>query len=321
MKPFKIIKYFLVIKIATYLFIAFSLIHASQHTHIVIIPKGTSTYEVAKLFKEKEIITNEYAFYGIAYLFAKVGNKYIQPGEYEFQKGTSIIGVFKKVWHGDRIIRKVTIPEGYSIQQVFELIDNAEGLEGSLEKTNIKEGELLPETYFYNWGDTKNSIIMRMDTAMKQFLDHITQETTNLPMPKEQILTLASIIEEETSISEEKPMVAAVYLNRLKIGMPLQADPTVIYAITDGKYNLDRVLNYQDLKYNSPYNTYTNKGLPPGPISCPGKESIQAVLKPSITNALYFVADGKGGHNFAQSLKEHNINVSRYRLASLPKAN
>lgn len=314
MKVLKAIKYILIIKIAIYLFTAFTFLHAVPETSTIIIPKNVSTLNIARILKDNDIINNEYAFAIIAYSSSKISNRYIQPGEYVFRKGTSIIGVFKKLWHGDRVIRKITVPEGYSINQIFNLINQTEGLDGLLETSGIKEGALLPDTYYYYWGDSKKSIITRMSRAMQRFLAENVDKTTALPIPKEQILILASIVEEETAIAAEKPIVAAVYLNRLKINMPLQADPTVIYAITNGNYNLDRTLNYQDLKYDSPYNTYINKGLPPAPISCPGKDSILAVLTPAETKALYFVADGKGGHNFAQDLKSHNLNVAKYKV-------
>ena len=207
------------------------------------------------------------------------------------------------------MVRKAIIPEGYTAFQINKYISGLEGLKGEITQ-QYPEGYLMPATYFYYWGDSRQSILDRMHKEMTSFLNN--NQITN---PRE-ILTLASIVEKEARVDEERPIVASVYLNRMKIRMPLQADPTVIYAIYAGQTDFRHNLTKQDLSYDSPYNTYTNRGLPPGPIANPGKAAIQAVLSPASTTYLYFVADGVGRHRFATSLIEHNKNVQIY-LATL----
>ncbi|MDP2194156.1 MAG: endolytic transglycosylase MltG, partial [Alphaproteobacteria bacterium] len=176
------------------------------------------------------------------------------------------------------------------------------------------EGFVLPETYAYVYGESRQKILDRMKLSMDRFLASVQELVINhsyIQTPYE-LLTLASLVEKETGIASERPLIAGVFLNRLKLGMPLQCDPTVIYGITYGD-KLERALTRQDLKTDTPYNTYTRKGLPQGPIACPGRSAILAVLYPQVSNYLYFVASGTGGHRFAESLSEHNKNVVLWR--------
>ena len=179
----------------------------------------------------------------------------------------------------------------------------------------VAEGEMLPETYSFEYGSSRNALIRQAKTAMKK----VKEETWNGRAANKQIKTpedmliLASIIEKETSIPEERGLVSSVFINRLKKGMRLQTDPTVIYALTEGEFELKRALTRKDLTIDSPYNTYRYYGLPPKPICNPGKAAIEAAAHPENSNYLYFVADGKGGHSFATSLKEHNKNVSQWK--------
>ena len=177
-----------------------------------------------------------------------------------------------------------------------------------------EEGAILPETYAYQWGDDRGALLRRAQAAMGQALAAIWAERADgLPMtsPRE-ALVLASIVERETALPEERPRIAAVFLNRLKRGMPLQSDPTVAYAAAAGE-PLDRPLSKADLDRDHPFNTYRIRGLPPGPIGSPGRESLRAVTHPAAGDDLYFVADGSGGHAFAKTLDEHNRNVARWR--------
>lgn len=276
-----------------------------------VIESGLSTIDISKKLQTEEVISNwvPFAFAGI--LYAKFGNKYIIPGEYHVSGETSMKKLMERLLKGDRYIRKVTIPEGYTLFQIKQLLNAAEGLVGEW-SINVKEGELLPDTYYYFWGDSKNQIIAKMKQAMDDLLDSVFIANEHLN-DRHSLLTLASIVEKETGIGEERPRIAGVFINRLKRKMILQADPTVIYGISNGQTDYNYRLSKADLAINTPYNTYLYNGLPPGPIACPGKSSIIAALNPLSTTELYFVADGSGKHNFASSLSAHNDNVSFYK--------
>ncbi len=212
------------------------------------------------------------------------------------------------------VVRRLTVPEGLTTQQVLAQIDHTEGLEGKI-STLPAEGGLLPETYDFSYGDSRQEMIVRMRKAMAETL--ATLWKTHAPeirlQTPEQALILASIVEKETGRAEERPRVAAVFLNRLAHHMRLQSDPTVVYALANGKGPLGRPLTHADLDVASYYNTYLHDGLPPGPIANPGKASLVAVLHPADSDDLYFVADGAGGHVFAKTLDEHNKNVAHLR--------
>lgn len=198
--------------------------------------------------------------------------------------------------------------------QILALVDSNELLIGKM-PTGLKEGELLPETYDIRWGDTKAEVITRMQKAMKDTLVKAWESRVdNLPFSTPQeALILASVIEKETAVPEERRRIAGVFFNRLRRNMRLQTDPTVIYALTKGKYVLERPLSKKDLAIDSPYNTYTHAGLPPAPIANPGRDAIFAAVSPMMTGELYFVADGSGGHAFSNTLDEHVRNVREWR--------
>ena len=221
--------------------------------------------------------------------------------------------VLTKLANGDVIYRKITLPEGLTSTQMLQIIDSEESLSGDI-TVEAKDGELLPETYSFMYGDTKDSIITQAKEAMNKALESAwNNRSNNLPIKSiDDLLTLASIIEKETAVSEERGLVASVFVNRLKKGMRLQTDPTVIYALTLGKNELGRSLKKKDLQVDSPYNTYKYYGLPPSPICNPGRLSLEAAANPEKSSYLYFVANGKGGHNFSKSLKEHNDNVQSW---------
>ncbi len=278
----------------------------------VYIPKGTGLKKVAALLYREGIITSPSVF--MLGMRASGNRNKIKTGEYSFPPRSSAKMVMNIIVSGQTYIRKFKVPEGLSSYQIIELMEKSKGLTGIV--TQIpKNGTLLPDTYHYSYGDTKESMLIRMQNAMNRILmEEWEKRADNLPFstPQEAV-TLASVVEKETALKAERPLIASAFVNRLNKGMALQSDPTVIFALTDGKYDLKRNLLYKDLKFPSPYNTYYIKGLPKGPIANPGKAAIHAVLHPAETKYIYFVANGKGGHNFAESYKEHQQNVKVWR--------
>jgi UPF0755 protein len=281
---------------------------------IVIIPRGAGVDRIAQLLKQSDIIASPIVF-GIGVQLQRIG-KGLQAGEFLFAPRMSSRDVAEHLRNGKTVIRRLTIPEGLSISEILTQIRRAGGMRGDVMKAMpIAEGTLLPETYYFSYGDSRESIIRRMQKDMISTLNRLWgQRAPGLPLSsKHDVLILASIIEKETAVAQERAQIASVFINRLRKGMPLQSDPTVLYALTKGMRDLGRSLTRTDLAFDSPFNTYRRKGLPPGPICNPGRAAIEAVLHPAQTDAFYFVADGKGGHAFARTLKEHNRNVARWR--------
>lgn len=279
-----------------------------QEKKILIIPKGTSKGQISKMLARSNIIY-------FPWLFKRISKFYLlKSGEYQFTHNISPKQILEKLVSGKSMIHRMLIYEGSTVAQIIGMLDAEDRLFGKIVEP-IPEGYLMPSTYFYSYGDTVESLVNQMRDNMSLALDDAMKLLPpNSPIKtRKDLLILASIIEKEAGYDAEKPKIAAVFLNRLKIGMKLQADPTVIYAITEGKEKLNRLLTRKDLAINSPYNTYQVYGLPPGAISCPGKKSIFAVVNPANIDALYFVVDGKGGHNFARTLKEHNENIRKYK--------
>jgi UPF0755 protein len=279
-----------------------------------VVEKGMTFREVVEKLNEEEIVKSPTMFLYLSQLIKGIDPK-VRYGEYFFEKNISYYKILKKMLRGYVAFRKVTIAEGLSSQSALAIINRSSGLVGEAPST-IKEGSILPETYFYSFNDTKSSIVKRMQDAMKKNLDELWQnrDPSTPVYTKEQAIILASIVEKETGIASERPKVASVFVNRLKKGMKLQSDPTIIYSYAFGNKALERPIRLSDIRNNSPFNTYYIYGLPPAPICNPGLASIKAVLNPPKTNYLYFVANGQnGGHNFSSSLKEHNYFVSKYR--------
>lgn len=277
----------------------------------VVVPKGASLKTVAEELSRAGVIDKPWLFR----IMARINGlaKHLKAGEYQFMPGISLQAAMDKIARGEVFFRRITIPEGLTSGQIMYLIANYPDLEGEID-LDVKEGELLPETYSFELGASRNSIILQARAAMQKALEEVwASRDSSLPLKDvNELLTLASIIEKETGVPEERPLVASVFLNRLKKGMRLQTDPTVIYAITEGETSFGRSLKRADLKIDSPYNTYLNYGLPPGPICNPGREALMAAARPQQSDYLYFVADGKGGHRFARSLNEHNRNVKAW---------
>ncbi|MBL25958.1 MAG: aminodeoxychorismate lyase [Rhodospirillaceae bacterium] len=285
----------------------------------VVLPHGTGLRGIADRLAEAGVIEDPKLFLIGVRAFGR--DQTLKAGEYRFEPGMSGRAVMDHIISGATVVRKLTIPEGLTVQEVLALVDGAEALDGDIE-TVPEEGRLLPETYHYSWGDSREQLVERMRAAMDETLSALWEgRAADLPLETpEEALTLASIVEKETALPEERPRVAAVFLNRLKRGMRLQSDPTVIYGLTNGDGPLDRSLTRTDLETETPYNTYAIAGLPPHPIANPGKTAISAVLNPIESNELYFVADGTGGHAFASSLKEHNRNVAKWRKVQRERA-
>jgi len=278
----------------------------------VILPKGSSLIQISETLEQNGIIRNHYAFAASALLLKL--NRRLQAGEYKFDAHISPLEAMEKVARGEMVKHSITIPEGLTTTEILKIITDDANLTESITMKPI-EGDLLPETYIFSYGYTRDELIHRMMEARIKFLtEEWEKRAMDLPLgTPEKALTLASIVEKETGLPEERPRIAGVFINRLKKGMPLQSDPTVIYAITNGKSDLNRALTTGDLKIQSPYNTYMVQSLPPAPIANPGKESIHAALHPAETNELYFVASGNGGHLFSATLDGHNKNVKAYR--------
>lgn len=278
----------------------------------VVIPKGTSVGGVAERLAAAGIVADRWLFE--AGVRATGAARRLQAGEYAFAPGMSMRAVAALVESGRTVKRRLTVAEGLASPQVLALVAEAEGLSGELPEA-AAEGWLLPETYFYSYGDSRRDLVERMQRAAREALDALWAERAqDLAIgDKEEALVLASLIEKEASDAAERRRVSAVFHNRLRAGMKLQSDPTVVYAITGGAKALDRDLTRDDLAVDSPYNTYRLAGLPPKPIANPGRDSIAAAVNPLRTDELYFVADGNGGHWFAKTLDEHNRNVAKYR--------
>ncbi|HEY0149217.1 MAG TPA: endolytic transglycosylase MltG [Allosphingosinicella sp.] len=274
----------------------------------VVIAAGSSMVKAARTLEQAGVIASAERFLFQAKLF---GGGTIKAGEYEFPARASHSQVLAILQSGKGLQRMVTVPEGTPSVLVHERLMKAPALTGDVPVP--EEGSVLPDSYSYERGETRAAVLARMQAAMTKTLAELWPKrstSTVVKTPREAVI-LASIVEKETGKAAERPMIAGVYSNRVRIGMKLDADPTVIYPITKGRPLGRRILR-SELQANNGYNTYATAGLPAGPIANPGKESIAAVLNPAQTQALYFVADGTGGHIFANTLAEHNANVQKW---------
>ena len=279
---------------------------------VIVFERGTGFNAIVDRLEERGVIAHPNAFRLLAIYYGKAGQ--FKAGEYRFTYQITPRRVMEKLADGEIIRHKLTVAEGKTVAEVLELVRGHPVLSGEL-TLQPKEGTLLPETYLLTRGQERNQVIITMQRDMRKLLDTAWEERAEgLPLrSKAEALILASIVEKETGRNDERDKVAAVFINRLKRGMQLQADPTVIYGITLGKRKLERPISKRNLKTPTPYNTYTIAGLPPTPIANPGKAALLATLHPAGTNALYFVADGKGSHRFAATLAEHERNVRKLR--------
>ncbi|WP_422366296.1 endolytic transglycosylase MltG [Pelagibius sp.] len=285
-----------------------------------LVPRGAGLDAIAADLAAQGIVADADVFALAVRLFGEARS--LQAGEFAVPPAASMEEVAALIASGRTVVHRVTVPEGLTSVEIVTLLNDAKVLEGSLADTP-PEGSLLPETYHFTRGDSREALLQRMQDSMQSAIDDVwSRRVDGLPIktPEEAVI-LASIVERETGVDAERPLVAGVFINRLRKGMPLQSDPTVIYGITLGKAPFGRSLTRKDLATPTPYNTYQIPGLPPAPIANPGRASLEAVVNPATTDYIYFVADGTGGHAFAKTLAEHNRNVAKWRkhLRSLKK--
>jgi len=281
----------------------------------VVVPHGSPAL-VADALAQAGVVDDGRELYVAAVLTRGEGS--LHAAEFAFPAHASLRQVLTILRTAKPVQHLVTIPEGLTAAQIFSLLQHADALTG--ETPLPAEGAVLPQSYAFERGATRASILERAEAAMQRTLATVwSKREEDLPLASPQdLLVLASIVERETARPAERPLVAAVFLNRLRKGMKLQSDPTVAYAVSNGQNSADRALTHGDLDMSSPYNTYRIGGLPPGPIGSPGLAALQAVAQPARSDFLYFVADGSGGHIFSTTLEEHNRNVARWRTGTTP---
>ncbi|MBL4725616.1 MAG: endolytic transglycosylase MltG [Rhizobiaceae bacterium] len=279
----------------------------------IVIKEGSGLNQISTQLNARGIIDSDILFGIGVKLHGAAGG--MKAGEYAFTSGMSMNDVMETIRSGKGIVYKITIPEGLTTHVIYQRIAANDTLVGDL-PAMLPEGSLMPDTYPFQRGTSRTDVVKRMQQSQQQFLAQVwKRRTAGLPVKTpEELVTLASIVEKETGKSSERPHVASVFINRLNQGIRLQSDPTIIYGIFGGEGKpKGRPIYQSDIKNPTPYNTYTIDGLPPGPISSPGRAALEAVANPSITKDLFFVADGTGGHVFAKTLAGHNANVSRWR--------
>lgn len=283
----------------------------------VILRKGASLPEIAASLERGGVIRSSSIFMTAAKVTGAA--RTLKAGEYEFGSRASMAQVLDAVRHG-RIVRHwITVPEGLTSDMVMDILTKSDVLTGSA--ATPPEGAILPETYEVQRGEDRAAVLQRMMDDRDKLLNRLwANRVQGLPFQtKEEAVTLASIVEKETGLASERPRVAAVFVNRLRTGMRLGSDPTIIYGISRGR-PLGRGIRLSELQRPTPYNTYLIAGLPPTPIANPGRAALAAVLNPAKTDDLYFVADGTGGHVFASTLEQHNANVAKWRQIERDRA-
>jgi UPF0755 protein len=284
-----------------------------REDRVVNIPARAGMTDIADVLQREGVIdSNRWAFIGA--VFALKARSELKPGEYAFQKNASLRDVIGIMVEGKVVQHAVTIPEGLTSDQIVARLTDNDIFMGSVREIP-REGTLLPETYKFPRGTTREQVIQRMQAAQKRLVAEIWEHRSpDVPLKSpEQLVTLASIVEKETGRADERSRVAAVFVNRLRQKIKLQSDPTIIYGLVGGKGTLGRPIKRSEISQPSPYNTYVIDGLPPGPISNPGRASLEAAANPARTRDLYFVADGNGGHAFTETYDQHQKNVAKLR--------
>ena len=293
-----------------YMYFEFNSPGELEADRVLIIPKGSGLNGIASLLNDNEVIKSKYPFILGAKILGLSGR--LKAGEYKFSKMVQPVSVLKTLATGRTMIRYITIPEGLTSNEIVRLLKEKTGLSGTINSIP-SEGTLLPETYYYSFGDSRLEILNRMQ---RQFTSKITElwgkRNPNIPVKtSHEAVILASIIEKETAVREERFLISSVFTNRLYRKMRLQSDPTVLYGVTDKEPN--EPITRTDLRRKTSHNTYVIQGLPKTPICNPGIASIEAALHPATTGYFYFVAKGGGRHSFSKTLKEHNKNVKKWR--------
>jgi UPF0755 protein len=283
----------------------------------VVLERGSGLGGIASELAQAGVIKSKTVFMAAARLSGAAAA--LKAGEYEFRSGTSMAGVLADIREGRVVRHLVTVPEGWTSAMAWEAVQRQAVLDG--DAPTPAEGTLLPDTYQVQRGDSRAAVLQRMAKAQDDLMAELwPKRQPGLPFDTpEQALTLASIVEKETGIAAERPRIAAVFVNRLRSGMRLESDPTIIYGISKGR-PLGRGILLSELTARTAYNTYQIDGLPPTPIANPGRAAIEAVLNPPRSTELFFVADGSGGHVFASTFPEHQRNVARWRQVERQRA-
>ena len=289
----------------------------SGQTTTVVLERGSGVRQIGETLRKAGVISSAGLFAIAARLTGATAE--LKAGEYEIRSGASMASVLADIRAGKVVRHLITIPEGWTSGMALDALNAATELTGTVAEP--PEGSLLPDTYEFLRGDDRAAMVGRMRAARDRLLAELwAKRQPGLPLATpEQAVTLASIVEKETGVPAERPRVAAIFINRLRAGMPLQSDPTIIYGLTRGR-PLGRGIRASELAEETPYNSYRVAGLPPTPIANPGRESLAAVLNPPKTDELYFVANGTGGHAFASTYEEHAKNVERWRAIERERA-
>lgn len=290
---------------------------ASGEITSVVLPRGAGVNRIARTLEDAGVITSAPLFAMAARLTGAASQ--LKAGEYEVRSGASMASLLADIRAGRVVRRLLTIPEGWTSGMVLDAVNGEVALTGTA--VEPPEGSILPDSYEIERGQSREAVIQRMRDAHDKALAELwPKRAPGLPFTTQaEAVTLASIVEKETGVASERPRVAAIFVNRLRKGMLLQTDPTIIYGITKGR-PLGRGIRASELAADSPWNSYKVPGLPPGPIANPGRASLEAVLNPPTTDELYFVADGTGGHAFAVTYEDHVKNVARWRQIERERA-
>jgi UPF0755 protein len=278
---------------------------------IVFIPRGSGLMDISQILEQEGVINQPLLFQAQHYLS---GSPNLKFGEYQFKQAVSLKDVRDILVEGKSILHSITIPEGLTSEQIVNRLRENDILVGEI-RTVPREGALLPDTYRFGRGFSREQLLARMEAEQRKVLQEIwARRSPELPLrAPADLVILASIVEKETGRADERTRVASVFVNRLNRGMRLESDPTIIYGLVGGKGTLGRGILATEVRQPTPYNTYVINGLPPGPIANPGRASMEATANPSRTRDIFFVADGTGGHAFAETLEQHNRNVARWR--------
>ncbi len=278
---------------------------------VVFIPRGSGASEIAAILEQNGVISSAFSF-EVAHVLS--GAQSLKAGEFQFKQNASLSDVRDVLINGRSIQHSITIPEGLTSEQIVQRIQENDILQGEIR--NIpREGALLPDTYRFERGTSREQMLARMEREQRRVLQEIwARRSPDIPLKNpNELVILASIVEKETGRADERTRVASVFINRLNRGMRLESDPTIIYGIVGGKGSLGRPILASEIRAPTPYNTYVINGLPPGPIANPGRASMEATANPSKTRDIFFVADGTGGHAFAETYEQHQRNVARWR--------